>query len=35
MFQDNGIDCDICDMWFHFRCVNISDEQKIPGEYDS
>ena len=33
--QDNSINCDVCDMWFHFRCVNISDEQKIPDENDS
>ena len=34
MFQDNSINCDVCDMWFHFCCVNISDEQKIPDEND-
>ena len=21
-------DCDVCDMWFHFHCVDISDEKK-------
>ena len=35
VFQDNSINCDVCDMWFHFCCVNISDEQKIPDENDS
>ena len=35
VFQDNSINCVVCDMWFHFRWVNISDEQKIPDENDS
>ena len=26
VFQDNSINFDVCDMWFHFRCVNISDK---------
>ena len=29
VFQDNSINCDVCDMWFHFRFANISDEQKM------
>ena len=29
------MNCDVCDMWFHFHCWNISDEQKILDENDS
>ena len=35
VFQDSSINCDVCDRWFHSRCVDISDEQKIPDENDS
>ena len=35
VFQDNSINCNVCDMWFHFRCVKISDEQKIPDQNNS
>ena len=28
-------DCDVCDMWFHFHCVDISDEKKKTDENDS
>ena len=35
VFQDSSINCDVCDMWFHFRCVNTSYKQKIPDGNDS
>ena len=35
VFQDNSINCNVCDMWFHFHCFNISDEQKILDKNDS
>ena len=31
-FEENSICCEICDMWFHFKCVGITDESKVPEE---
>ena len=34
-FEENSIGCEICNMWFHFKCVGITDEKMIPMESDS
>ena len=33
-FQDNSIKCDSCLQWYHFGCVNISNDFEIPEEND-
>ena len=34
-FEENSINCEICEMWFHFGCVDITDETMVPSESDS
>ena len=31
-FQDNSIKCNSCLQWYHFGCVNISNDSEIPEE---
>ena len=31
-FQDNSIKCDSCLQWYHFDCVNISNDSEIPEQ---
>ena len=34
-FEENSISCEFCEMWYHFKCVKIINEEDIPSESDS
>ena len=34
-FKDNSIECDNCNRWCHFKCVNIKDENDIPTDTEA